>query len=203
MSRPDKIFPSVGLPLNGLVKTRVDLNLVPPEMRRKVREIGKPVFMILTSLAILLCLTLGLGVLIRYRSELQTVNAEVKKRKPEVEAVQKLQKQRDTLGREMVELEKVRAGEVSKVDLLRELTQVLPETVWIWNLKYNGKEIEISGFAESASDLIPLLDKSPLFERVEFLSPVTKERSMRGAEVDKEKERFKIRARIEGRRGGS
>jgi general secretion pathway protein L len=203
MARPDKIFPSIGLPLNGLVKTRVDLNLIPPEMRRKVREIGKPVFMILTSLAILLCLTLGLGVFIRYRSELETVNAEVKRRKPEVEAVQKLQKQRDTLGKEMVELEKVRSGEVSKVDLLKELTQLLPETVWIWNLKYNGKEIEISGFAESASDLIPLLDKSPLFERVEFLSPVTKERSMRGAEVDKEKERFKIKARIEGRRVGS
>jgi hypothetical protein len=46
--------------------------------------------------------------------------------------------------------------------------------------------------------LIPLLDKSPLFERVEFLAPVTKERLMRGSET-KEYERFKIKARIEGR----
>lgn len=203
MSRPDRIFSSIGVPLNGLVKTRLGLNLLPQEMRRKVREIGKPVFMILLSLVILLCLTLGMGFLVRYRSELETVNAEIKKRKPEVEAVEKLQKQSQTLSREMMELEKVRSGEVSKIDLLRELTQLLPETVWIWSLKYNGKELEISGFAESASDLIPLLDKSPLFEKVEFLSPVTKERSMRGAEVGKEKERFKIKARIEGRRVGS
>jgi general secretion pathway protein L len=78
----------------------------------------------------------------------------------------------------------------------------LPSTVWVWNFKYNGKEIEISGFADSASDLIPLLDKSPLFEKVEFLAPITKERTMKGSEV-KEKERFKIKARLESRRTGS
>jgi len=82
------------------------------------------------------------------------------------------------------------------------LAQLLPSTVWIWNLKYTGKEIEISGFADSASDLIPLLDKSPLFEKVEFFAPVTKERE-RKMGVDKEKERFKIKMRLEGRRVGS
>ena len=87
--------------------------------------------------------------------------------------------------------------------MLRELTQVLPNTVWIWNFKYNGKEVEISGVADSASDLIPLIDKSLLFEKVEFLAPVTKERVMiRGGE-GKEKERFKIKARLEARRVGS
>jgi hypothetical protein len=49
--------------------------------------------------------------------------------------------------------------------------------------------------------LIPLLDKSPLFEKVEFLAPVTKEKQMR-PEGEKEKERFRIKAKPEGRRGG-
>ena len=47
-------------------------------------------------------------------------------------------------------------------------------------------------------DLIALLDRSPLFEKVEFLSPVTKERE-RGVAGDKERERFKIKMRLEGR----
>ena len=75
--------------------------------------------------------------------------------------------------------------------------------MWIWNLKYTGKEIEISGFADSASDLIPLLDRSPLFEKVEFMAPVTKERMrmvVGGNVVDKEKERFKIKMRLEAKR---
>jgi len=62
--------------------------------------------------------------------------------------------------------------------------------------------MEVSGFADSASDLIPLLDRSPLFEKVEFLAPVTKERERR-AGVDKERERFKIKMRLEARRSGT
>ena len=196
--RSDKIFSSVGLPLKGLIKTEVNLNLLPFAMRKRARQIGKPLFVTLTILAFLLILTWGTGVFIRYRNELGALTTEIKKKRPEVEAVEKLQKQREMLRKEILELEKIRSGEISKIAILKELTQLLPSTVWIWNLKYNGKEIEISGFADSASDLIPLLDKSPLFEKVEFLAPVTKERQIRAGE-DKEKERFKIKAKIEGR----
>ena len=199
VSRPDKIFSSIGVPLRGLTKTRLDLNLLPFEMRKTVREVGKPLFMILTSLALALSLLWGIGVFVRYRSELKAINTEMKKRRPEVEVVEKLQQQKEGLRKEISELEKIKAGEISKIEILRELTQILPSTVWVWNFKYTGKEVEISGFADSASDLIPLLDKSPLFEKVEFLTPVTKERMMMGSE-GKEKERFKIKVRLEGRR---
>ena len=134
-----------------------------------------------------------------YRKEQEAVNAEIKKRRPAVEALEKLQKQRDDYRKEIAELDQIRSGEISKVEILEELTRLLPNTIWIWNLKYNGKEMELSGFADSASDLIPLLDKSPLFEKVEFLAPVTKEIQMRG-DGNKEKERFKIKAKIEGRK---
>src|SRR4030043_1519077 len=130
-----------------------------------------------------------------YRKEREAVNAEIKKRRPAVEALEKLQKQRDDYRKEITELNQIRSGEISKVEVLEEVSRLLPNTTWIWNLKYNGKEMELSGFADSASDLIPLLDKSPLFEKVEFLAPVTKELQMRG-EGKKEKERFKIKAKI-------
>lgn len=201
-SRLDKIFPSIGVALKGLTQTRFDFNLLPLEMRRKVREIGKPLFMILTSLALILSLAWGIGASIRYRNELNAMDTEIKERKPAVEAVEKVQRQKDELRKELAELEKIRSAEVSKVEILRELTQLLPSTVWIWNFKYRGTELEISGFAESASDLISLLDQSALFEKVEFLAPVTKERDRREG-ADKEKERFKIKAKLEGRRPGS
>jgi general secretion pathway protein L len=199
VTRPYNLYASIGLPLKGLTQTRFDLNLLPPEMRKKVRQIGKPLVILLTALAILLSLTWGAGVFFRYRRELDAVNAEIKKRRPEVEAVEKIQKQRDGLYHEISELDKVRLWEMGKIGILEELTRILPETVWIWNLKCGEKEIEISGFADSASDLIPLLDRSPLFERVEFLAPVTKERMLRATE-SKEKERFRIKMRLEGRK---
>jgi Tfp pilus assembly protein PilN len=197
-----RIYSSIGIPLKGLVKTDFDLDLLPIEMRKKVRQIGKPLFVILTSIALLLSLIWGIGVSARYRRELDVITGEIKKRKPEVEAVERLQKQKEEFGKEISTLGKIEMEEVSKIEVLRELTQLLPSAVWIWNFKCTGKEIEISGFADSASDLIPLLDKSPLFEKVEFLAPVTKERMIIAGIDMKEKERFKIKARLESRRTG-
>ena len=197
---PDYIYPSIGLPLATLTDTRLKVNLLPPEMRKKVREYGKSIFLILFSLAVVLGLTWGGGVYSRYEKDLDSLRAEIKKKKPEVEAVEKLQKQRTELTTEMAEFEKITRGAVSEVQILQELTRLLPSSVWIWQYKFSGREIEISGFADSASELIPLLDKSPLFEKVEFLAPVTKERERRIG-VEKERERFKIKMRLEGTGG--
>jgi hypothetical protein len=198
-SKRNRIYASIGVPLKGLISPRVDLNLLPPDLRKKVKQIGRPLLIVLTSLALFFGLTWGAGTAMHFRKELDAVNDEIKKRRPAVEALEKLQKQRDEYRKEMGELVQIRSGEISKVSVLEELTRLLPDTTWIWNLKYNGKEMELSGFADSASDLIPLLDRSPLFEKVEFLAPVTKEMQMRG-DGNKEKERFKIKAKIEGRR---
>jgi general secretion pathway protein L len=198
-SKSNRIYASIGVSLMGLISPRIDVNLLSPDLRKKVRQIAKPLLIILTSLALFFGLTWGAGTFMHYRKEREAVNAEIAKRRPAVEAVEKLQKQRDDYRKEIVELVQIRSGEISKGEVLEELTRLLPDTTWIWNLKYNGKEIELSGFADSASDLIPLLDKSPLFEKVEFLAPVTKEMQMRG-DGSKEKERFKIKAKIEGRK---
>jgi len=184
-----------------MTKTQFDVNLLPFEMRKKIRQIGKPLFILFSIVAFLLGVSWAAGIFIQYRDALNGVNAEVKKRRPAVEAVEKLQKQKDEFMKEIADLDKIRS-EVSKIEILKELTQLIPPSVWVWNFKYNGKEIEISGFADSASDLIPLIDKSALFEKVEFITPVTKERVMIGNEM-KEKERFKLKARIEVRKAGS
>jgi general secretion pathway protein L len=196
---PHKIYASIGIALKGLANTWVDVDLLPFEMRKRVRQFGKPLLIVLISLALLLTLAWGGGIFLRFRNELDTVNAEIRKRKPEVEALDKLQKQNDECCKEISELDLIRFKEISKIEVLEELTKNLPDTVWIWNFKYNGKEVELSGFADSASDLIPLLDKSPLFEKVEFLAPVTKEIQGRGS-ASKEKERFRIKMKLEARK---
>ena len=204
ITTPGKIYASIGLPLRELTQTQFDFNLLPLEMRRKVRQIGKPLFLILTGIALLLGLIWGIGIYQRYDHARNAANADIKKRKPEVDAIEKLQKQKEGLGKDISEFEKIEAGEPSKVEILRELAQILPATVWIWNFKYTGKEIEISGFADSGSEsLIPLLDRSPLFEKVEFMTPITKERIqtvVAGNVINTEKERFKIKMRPEAKR---
>jgi len=129
------------------------------------------------------------------REELQRVLAQVKEKKPKVDAIEAVQKRKELVEKEVREFETLKTEEASKLDILRELSDILPSSVWIWNMKLKSKDIEINGFANSASDLIAILDKSALFEKVEFSSPVTKERRPAGDPA--EKERFRISAKIE------
>ncbi len=196
---PVSIYASVGVPLSGLTKVAYKLNLLPGEKKKRSRQLGKPFFIFLLCLTILLTLSWIWGSYRRVQNELHFLRSEVNKRKPEVATIENLKKEREKILKDIVEFEKLSSREVRQIDILQELTQILPATVWIWNLKISGREVEISGFADSAADLLPLLDRSPLFEKVEFLAPVTKERDRRGGS-DKEKERFKIRMHIEKKR---
>ncbi|HSR10776.1 MAG TPA: hypothetical protein VLS90_04980, partial [Thermodesulfobacteriota bacterium] len=113
---PDYIYPSIGLPLRGLIPTRYTLNLLPFELRKKVREVGKPVFLGLLAVCIILAAILGSGMYNRYRNELEALRAEVKKKKPEVEAIQKLQNQVTEVYAQISEYDKMTRGAVREVD---------------------------------------------------------------------------------------
>ena len=77
--------------------------------------------------------------------------------------------------------------------VLQELTDTLPADAWLTNLSVDRSGLELGGFANAASQLIPLLEASPGLERVEFTSPVTKGR---------DREQFRLRATWERRGGG-
>ncbi len=190
-------YTSIGLPLCGLIKPSLEVNLLPVEMRIRKIQIWKPVFYVILFVTLFLSILIPIGEWMAYRAQLQEIKALENGMKPEVVVVETLEKERIELSKEVSEFEKITKEEISKIEILHEITRILPPSVWVWNLKYKSNEIEISGFADSASDLITLLDRSPWFEKVEFSAPVTKEKLMSGGEM-KEKERFKIKARIEG-----
>lgn len=58
-------------------------------------------------------------------------------------------------------------------DLLRELTQSLPDNTWIQSLEVRGSEIQLRGESSQATALIQLLERQPGVAGVAFRSPVT------------------------------
>lgn len=62
------------------------------------------------------------------------------------------------------------AGEV-----LAELTRLVPDQAHIVQLDLDGDNLQLHGYARTASDLIGLLDQSQLFETPQFRSPVTQD----------------------------
>jgi Tfp pilus assembly protein PilN len=88
-------------------------------------------------------------------------------------------------------LDSVQRGSLPALPALRELTEALPDTAWLQALSMDREGVELTGQADAASQLIPLLEASRWLERVEFTSPVTK---LQG------KEQFRIRASWETQR---
>ena len=193
--RIPEVYPSMGLALRGLSKTKWSINLLPLTLRKKVSRIGIYLAVFLTMATLFFAGALFVHPILQEREELKRIVAEVKERKPKVDAIDAVQKKREKLEKEVQEFKTLVSEGTSRLEILKELAEVLPPTVWIWNMKFRARDVELNGFANSASDLIAILDKSPYFEKVEFTSPVTKERRLFGDQV--EKERFKISSKIE------
>lgn len=195
LRRTPEAYSSIGLALRGISKTKWNLNLLPLAQRKKVSRIGIYIAILLCIVAAALAGSLLVRPLLAEREQLKQIVAEVKEQKPKVDAIEAVQKKREKLDKEVQEFDTLVLEGASRLNILRELAEILPATVWIWNMKLRSRDVELNGFANSASDLIAILDKSPYFEKVEFTSPVTKERRLFGEQV--EKERFKISAKIE------
>ena len=63
----------------------------------------------------------------------------------------------------------------SAVTLLDELTRILPDDTWLFELKVAAQEVRIPGYAPTASALIGLIDKSPRLQGPRFRSSVTQD----------------------------
>ena len=63
------------------------------------------------------------------------------------------------------------------IDLLKELTEVIPQDSWLSSLAIRGQKIHLQGTSASATAVVKALEDSPLFDKVHFDSPVVKKGS--------------------------
>ena len=179
-----ELAPAYGLAMRGVRKVPLDCNLLPKEMRKKASKAGLYSMYALLLLLILSGAAWGAGYMVTQRAELRRLNLELKGLAAEAAMVQKIRDEASSLEARLTYLEDLRARRGSVVELLRELTDRIPKSAWISNMTISDKGVEIEGYADSASELIPLLDRSPMFKDVGFLSSITKSREG--------KERFRI-----------
>jgi general secretion pathway protein L len=83
----------------------------------------------------------------------------------------------------------------SKAMAIEELTRLLPDTARVTDLKLEGNTVDISGIAQSAIGLVPILERSTFFVDATSTAPVMFDQR-------EGKERFSIRVRIRNSSGG-
>ena len=103
-----------------------------------------------------------------------TLRAEVAEVRARTDAVVALREAADALAERRAALIALKRDTVPRIEILRELTERIPDGAWVQRMEVNDDEVVIHGLADAASPLIALVEESPLFASPRFPSPVTR-----------------------------
>jgi general secretion pathway protein L len=172
---------AVGLALKGLQKVPVQLEFMPPDQRRRPDRRGMILMLVLAALLVLS----GMAWIGNHFMARQAVSAhldmEIERLRAEADVILKKESEIERMAAHLKYLSGLRPGNRFALDVFRELSERIPETAWLRELRLLGDAVTLSGQAASASELIPLLEESPMFKDVKFLATIRKDRD--GKEV--------------------
>ncbi len=165
------------------------INLLPPERRRPRKPTLQRLNLALAGFACLLLIaTLALPLWRKAELEEQ-LQAEIATVQKEAQSVSTLRKQLDELTQQAHFLAEAKATSPVLIQVLDELTRLLPDGTWLYQLELNGKEVLMQGESPASSTILGLIEASPLFRNVTYRSPVTQNRATGG-------ERFNLAAEV-------
>ena len=122
---------------------------------------------------------------------LEEIDRQLQIRKDDVRKVEALKKEIVTLKSEILMIEDFKKARPLSLDILKELTVIIPNNTWLTRVKISETTVHIEGYASSASTLLPKLERSSYFKKAEFASPTFRDRRMNA-------DRFNIKMEIEG-----
>jgi len=166
----------IGLALKGLKSVAADVNLVPPGQRlKKNRSKRKIIAAAVPILIFVLAVYIIINSINRTKLREAALDKELNELKLKAKKVEKLRDETERIEKSSIAVNIIKEADLSKIKFLEELTLIIPMDGWLSDFSYNasGEKIKLSGYAVSASKLIPILEESKLFENVKFTSPIT------------------------------
>jgi len=181
------LVPAIGAALSAVREGSSGINLLPAEERRTVEE-GAPLFTFLCAAVLVVATAVWLvSALVKDHRIASRLNAELAELQPTMRTVHRHEEDTKAL-RDKLQL--LTQGDRRRISvLLKELADVVPRDAYLTTFRFRSGKVELEGFAKSASDLVPLLERSPFFKNAQFTSPVTK--------VQDNQERFSLATEIE------
>jgi general secretion pathway protein L len=179
---------AVGLALRGVGRLPAQMNFMPENLRKKPDKTGLIILMALALLFVLSGILWGGSHIMNRRSVMAQMDEQIERLKSEAAEVEKIRAEVNDYQARIDFLSNRRPGHVYMADIGKELSERIPASAWVRELKVSGDQLTLYGVADSASELIPLLDESPIFSDVKFLSTIRKGKD--------DKEIFRIGLRI-------
>ena len=148
-----------------------------PGLLRTLREIpgGRREFRLsigLAAIAVALVAGVVAALVDRQQTYDEALSQQLVVAKAQAQVVQQLQKRVDAAIESQRFLPQQKRSS-SVMTVLNEVTRILPDGAWLFDLQTNGREVRLHGFAPEASGLLARFAQSPLFENARFRSPLT------------------------------
>lgn len=147
-------------------------NLLPAGDRRATPGSGRLPKRLLVVLVLMLAVAAALSPLWQKRERVVTLLAAVGQLKPKAEKAAALRKQLEETRKQVELAVNQKNQEPRLVDLLRVLTERLPDDTYVQNLEYTRGAGQLRGESLKATALIGALEEAPGIEGVSFQSPV-------------------------------
>jgi len=188
--RKEMPLSAVGETVASLLPRKDSLNLIRKGYQEKTRT--PMTFTVVLIMVLLAMWILYMVAPLRIEGKrLEEMDRQVQMRKEDVRAVEALKKDVDDLRVEISAVEDFKANRPMALDILRDLTTILPKSTWLTRVRVSDAIVHIEGYAISASTLLPKLEASKYFKKAEFASPTFRDKRMNA-------DRFNIKMEIEG-----
>jgi general secretion pathway protein L len=132
----------------------------------------RPVLILCLGILLLSCSAVVVG-LNKYTNALERLEAETESAKDKALAVNSSLRAIEASLTGVAELRRLKTARPPVIRILAELTRLLPDSAWVTSLRIEGGALEVTIVAQSASELLPLLVRSPLFNAADLSAPVT------------------------------
>ncbi len=142
------------------------VNLLPAEQRQTTRDPMRRWNLILAAAALVLLALAGQQILANRQAAADALRAQVDAAARQARTVAAQRQQLQNLVDGAAFLEQQRGAHASTVELWNELTRLLPDGTYLEKLSVEGNTLQLIGLSREAAQLVPLLQDSPLWRKV-------------------------------------
>jgi len=163
-------YAAVGGMLESLWHKSLGLNLQLKGVHKKSKPPWVFTAFLILALGVLLGIYFGTPIEIE-KKKLQNIENQVASKKVEIKKIDSLKKEIETVYAEINLIHDFKQSKPLGLNILKELTLVLPKSSWLTRVRISESQINLEGYSPSATVLIPRLEGSKLFKKVEFSAP--------------------------------
>ena len=166
---------SYGLALRPLESNPYKFDLSPKSLSRKKNTPASRT-MALGLAVVFLMIAVGMSKVVVDQRTLSSLDQQLAELKLQAETLSQVDQEYQSLEKYTEILNEIDIQSPLKLPILKTLSQILPEDTWLSRISIKHNKVEIQGYSESASTLLPLIENSNFFKNTAFDGSIVKTR---------------------------